>query len=319
MSDERVIAYLRERGRVEPPGDLVQRTMAAVEADNQERSPFFSLLPGAAIAAVVVAVAVVGLLFSQVIQVGPAPTPSSEASPSPASVEELRSALAAATNVLRESRGVEGTMSASIQGELSGATWFLWRPDGEQVVVERVDVDVAETAWWLDPDGGPPGRGANVRETIRVVVESSYYEGTASGWTVGDAVDAPPALSLTTGVLDGEIDLWAEALNDDAGQVTVARLSDGGEEWSLVAAFREGTAVSRWRIGAGGELQSWSYETQGVSPTVDDTNPITSSLVQLDMLSQAPTIEAPDVEAPPDAEALGLPPDFPLGEGDNPG
>jgi hypothetical protein len=66
-------------------------------------------------------------------------------------------------------------------------------------------------------------------------------------------------------------------------------------------------------------VAAWSCETQGVSPTVDDTNPITSSLVQLDMLSQAPTIEAPDVEAPPDAEALGLPPDFPLGEGDNPG
>jgi hypothetical protein len=319
VSEERVVAYLRERGRVEPPADLVLWTMAAVDARDQARSPFLAGLPGAAIAAVVVVVALAGLLLGQVIRVGPGATPTSEASPTPASVEELRSALEAATATLREAPGVEGTMSASIQGELSAATWFRWRPDGDQLVVERVDVDVSESGWWLDPEGEPPGRGSNVRETIRMVAGQRYFEGTASGWTVADEAEAPPALSLITGVLDGDVDLWRDALAEDAGQVAVTRFGGGGEEWSLVAPFREGTAVSRWRIGAGGELQSWSYETQGVRPTVDDTNPITSALVELEVLSEEPTIEAPDVGTAPDANALGLPPDFPLGDGDSPG
>ena len=313
MNDEHLVRFLRSRAQVEPPADFVARTMAAVDAASESRWSLMAFVPAAAVAAVVAVVVVVGLLIGQGVPVGPAPTPSPEPSRSGASLEDLRAALWTATDVLRQAPGVEGTITTQVFDELAGATWFTWRPGGDQIVVERVDVDVAETGWWLDPASGPPAAGRNIRTTIRILVGADYFEGTGDGWAVSPAFDAPSVLSMMTGALDAETGLGGVTPGAETYDVSVTQLDDGGEEWTLSAPFRDGTTTSRWRIGPGGGLETWTNEFDGVSPTVEDTQFVTGSHVEIRTLSGADPIEPPDTAAPPDPAALGLPEDFPLG------
>ena len=311
MTEDRVVAYLRARGQVEPPADLVDRTMSAVAAAGNPRSPFAAFMPAAAVAAVAAIVAVVGLLISQGTRVGPPATPRPEPSTSPVSYGEMQAALTAAISALREAPGVEGMSTTSVYGELGTAQWFSWRPNGDQVVVQRDDVDVSQSAWWLDPEGGPPARGRNVIETIRMIVGDEYFEGTAEGWSIARASDAPPVLTFVTALLEDEESILS-MYPGEVYEVSVTELDNGGEEWTLSGPFRDGTAISRWRIGPAGELRSWASEFDGVTPTVEDTHFETATLVEIRMLTDAASIKAPDLDSVPDAEALGLPPDFPL-------
>ena len=199
MSDERVIEYLRFRGQAQPPTDLVPRIMAAVDTAPVSRSPFAAFLPAAVAVGVVAIVATIALILGQDPNVGPGPTESTEAQPSPASVEELRAALESATEVLRHAPGVEGIGTASVLDELSAATWFSWRPNGDQVVITRTDVDVAQTAWWLDPDGEPPARGENITTTIHVLVGDESYVTEGEAWVAGSRNEAPPGVTIPIG------------------------------------------------------------------------------------------------------------------------
>jgi hypothetical protein len=310
--DDPVIAYLQARGRAEPEPELVARIIAAVDEAPVARSPFAIMLPAAVVAGVGAIVVAVAVLLAQQPNVGPQPDESPAASPSPASIEELRAAVESAVVTLRESRGVEGIGTTSIYDELASAQWFSWRPNGDQVVVQRVDVDVAESAWWLDPDGDPPARGRNVMTTIWVRAGDRFFEGTADGWTVPDAREAPRVLSLMTAVLDGEEDLSELFAAGEPYEVSVIPLDGGGEEWTLSAPLRDGTGISRWRIGPEGELRSWVNEFEDLSPTVDDTNFRTGSALEIRILTEAPPIDSPDIGSTPNADALGLPSDFPL-------
>ena len=313
MSDERVIAYLRFRGQAQPPTDLVPRIVAAVDAAPVSRSPFAAFLPAAVAVGVLAVVAIVALILGQEPNVGPGPTESTEAQPSPASVEELRAALESATEVLREAPGVEGVSTSSVLDELSGATWFSWRPNGDQVVIMRTDADVAETAWWLDPDGQPPARGVNVTTSIHVLVGDESYVTDADAWVAGSREDAPPALTIPTGILDGEVAVVDAFVGNADGDVTVTRGPEGGTTWVLTAPYRDGTATSEWVLAPDGGLRTWSVELVGVTPTVDDAPFITSHLTEFAPVTDPGPIEVPDTGEPPDPDALGLPPDFPLG------
>ena len=151
MSDDRVIDYLRTRAQVERDPQLIARVMAAIDEAPSARSPFARFLPAVAIAGVVGIVIAMVLIFGRNPSVGPNPTASADAVPTPATSAELRAAVESGLEVLRESPGVEGTSSSSVLGELGAATWFSWRPNGDQIVISRTDRDVSETAWWLDP------------------------------------------------------------------------------------------------------------------------------------------------------------------------
>ncbi len=317
MSDERVIEYLRFRGQAHPPTDLVPRIMAAVDTAPVSRSPFAALLPAAVAVGAVAIVVTIALILGQDPNVGPGPTESTDAQPSPASVEELRAALESATEVLRDAPGVEGMGTSSVLGELSGATWFSWRPNGDQVVVTRTDVDVAETGWWLDPDGEPPARGENVTTTIHVFVgdESYVADADADAWVAGSREDAPPVVTIPTGILDREINVEDAFVGTAGGDVTVTRGPDGGTTWVLTAPYRDGTATSEWGIAPDGGLRTWSAELVGVTPTVEDAPFITSHHTDFTPLTDPAPIQPPDSDLPPDAAALGLPPDFPLEAG----
>jgi len=125
MSDDRVIHYLRTRARVEPEAQLVARVMAAVEAAPSVRSPFATFVPAVAIAGAVAIVIVLALILGQGPNVGPNPTDSVEAEPSPATFEELQAAVESGVDVLVEAPGVEGVGTSSVLGELAAATWLI--------------------------------------------------------------------------------------------------------------------------------------------------------------------------------------------------
>ena len=203
--------------------------------------------------------------------------------------------------------------TSSVLDALSGATWFSWRPNGDQIVVTRTDVDVAQTGWWLDPAGEPPARGANVTTTIHVFVgdESYVAASDADAWVAGSREAPLPVVAIPTGILDGEVPV-ADVFGTAEGDVTVARGADGGTTWTLMFPYRDGTATSEWGIARDGGLRTWSVELTGVTPTVEDAPFITSHHTEFASLIDPEPIEAPDTDQPPDPAALGLPPDFPL-------
>ena len=315
MSDERVIDYLRTRAHVEVEPELVARVMAAIDEAPPTRSPFAAFLPAIALAGAMAVVIALALIIGGGPSVSPNPTASVDAGPTPATSEELRAAVESGLEVLRDSPGVEGTSTSSVLGELGAATWFSWRPNGDQVVISRADLDVSESAWWLDPEAGPPARGENVAQLIFVLVGDEYFMAEGGTWVVQPREEAPPTVSVATGMLDGDA-LIVEGMtsNPPGGEVTVTRDPDGGSMWTLTAPYRDGSSTSRWDIAADGRLTSWSFELHDVTPTPEDTQFTTLGHMEFTPLSDAGPIEAPDPNAQPDPAALGLPPDFPLDE-----
>jgi len=319
VNDTQVIDYLRSRGHVEPPPELARSVMTAVAAAPPARSWFSAYLPAVAVAGAVAIVAVVAILLGQGNEVGPAPTPS----PRPASVEELQAAVREAVGRLRESP-VEGVGTAHVFGELGSATWFSWRPGGDQVVITRSDVDVTQTGWWLDPDGEPPARGANVTTVSQVLAGDAYYRapsgevGGGEGWTAEDRSTAPAVLGIPfPAVLDGRIDPWQESLTStDDGEASVQHVADGGAVWTLTMPFRSGSSVEEFDIGPDGALRAWSRELVDVEPSLEDAPLFTSVSVELTALADADPILPPDVDARPDPAEFGLPADFPLATGE---
>jgi hypothetical protein len=315
VSDDLVIQYLRTRARVEPESGLVGRIMAAVDEAPSVRSPFMAFLPAVAIAGAVAVVIALALILGQGPNVGPNPTESVEAAPSPATLEELQVAVEAGIEVLREAPGVEGVGTSSVLDELAAATWFSWRPNGDQVAISRSDIDVSQTGWWMESRGEPPARGENVTTTIQVLAGDEYFRGVDGPWEVQARQDAPSVLTIATGVLDGERLAVEGFIGNVEGEATVTRHADGATTWTLTAPYRDGTVRSEWQVAPDGGLGSWSSELIDVTPTPEDAPFATFQEVTFERLSEAPPIEAPDPQSPPDPDALGLPPDFPLGAG----
>jgi carboxyl-terminal processing protease len=313
VNDDVVIGFLRARGRAQPPADLVSRVMAGVDEAPVQRSRFAAFMPAAAAAGAIAIVAILAVLISQGIEVGPQPTPTTDAVPSPASADELRAAVESGLDALREAPGVEGVSTASVLGELSGATWFTWRPNGDQVVVARTDVDVAQTAWWMQPGGQPPARGENVTTMIHVLIGDRAYVSEADAWVEQSRADVPGVAALATGLLDGDPTLVGGFLGIGAADVTVRRTADGGAVWSVSAPDRGGVATAEWTIGPDGSLASYSSEVIGATPTPEDSSFVTSQRMDFTPISDAGQIEPPDTQAPPDPASLGLPDGFPLG------
>lgn len=321
MTDDRVLEYLRSRGAAAPPADLVRSVMAAVDADPGQRSRFGAALPVLVAAGAATVIFVLALLFGFGRDIGPAPTPFATPSPDAmdVTVEELQQAVAAAVDVLRDSPGVEGTGTSHVLGELGSATWFSWRPGGDQVVVTRMDVDVTQTAWWLDPDGGPPARGENVATTIQVLSGDTHYRAAAEiggevGWTIHDRFTAPDVLGVPfPAILDGVVEPWESSFATSVeGEASVESPVDGGALWTLTRPFRTGSVIDEFDIGPDGALRSMSTEYVDVEPNPEDAPLITSTLVELTVLEDPDPIPAPDVDAAPDPTDFGLPADFPL-------
>lgn len=159
-----------------------------------------SLTPIPAVAATVMIATVLTAIGLGMVQPFVATAPDETAT-----MEELDAAVTSAIEALVESPGVEGVQLGYIDEFLSGAVWFDFRPNGDVAVVQRVDVDVAQTAWWLNPTQGPPATGRNIATTAQVLVDDAFYEAALTngqpdgGWSVADR-DAAPSGPLAFGL-----------------------------------------------------------------------------------------------------------------------
>jgi hypothetical protein len=322
MSERVVIDYLRARGRVEPPPGFVRSVMGAIDEAPPARSWFSAFLPAAAVAGAVAIIALTALLLGQNPNIGPGPTESAAASPSAisATLDDLRQAVANSTEVLRSQEGVEGVGTSYVFDEVGGASWFSWRSNGDQVVVNRSDPDVTESGWWLNSGAEPPARGARVETQIQVITEGGYYFtrreiGGADEWISGLQDGSPDVLGIPfPAALDGQVDAWQGVfVLTLEGDASVRSLRDGGEEWILTRQFREGSLVQTFGIGPDGALRSIAQQLVDVAPTPDE-RPITSSIIELTILEDPEPIPLPDVDLPPDPVAFGMP-DLPLPDG----
>ena len=325
MTDDRIIDYLRARGRGRPPDDFVSSVMAAIDDPVPSRSPFAAWMPAAAIATGVAVIAAVALLIGQGPNVGPGPSPATSSPMPSASVEptidDLGVALLDAVDVLRAAPGVQGRQQVEIDGTIGSATWFDWRPNGDQVVVTRWDLDVTETGWWMQPDGAPPATGQRIYTNIQANVGDEFFFVAEGGdWQVTARDDR--ILAIGPGILDESILPWDPLMgldpsfpdaSESEARIERDELSDGGVEWRLDSELLGEPAVQRWTIGPGGELRSWTFEREdrSVDPRGDFTANATHGWLQYTITDGDP-IQRPDVEADPNAAAVGAPPDLPL-------
>ncbi len=318
MSDERVIAYLRQRGTATPPEGLVTNVMAAVDALPVPPSRFSAFLPAFVAVGVAAAIAALALFVGPARDIGPAPSSSAEVT-QPRTVEELEAAVTAALEVLRTAPGVEGVGTTHVLDELGTVSWFSWRPNGDQVVVNRSDVDVTETGWWLDPQGGPPSRGTRISTVIQALIGDGYYFTRGHGddaWISGLREGSPDVLGVPfPAALDGRMDPWqgTVVLTLD-GDASVSDLEDGGEQWTLTRSVRDGVLIQAFEIGSDGALRSVSHELVGVTPSLEEP-PFTSFEVELTVLDDPEPISTPDTDAPADPAVFGMP-DLPLAQAD---
>lgn len=313
-SDERIVEYLRARGRAAPPADLVDVVMAAVDAAPQRRSRFGGYLPAGVAAGAVAVIALLALLIGSGRDVGPGPmssdTPAPTATPTMA---ELEAAVTAAIQRLASAPAVQGRHSHTIEGYLASATWFDWRPSGDQVVISRTDIDVS-APWWTDPDGEPLSVGERIDTDIWVILGNTAYVSRDQSWLVLDRADAPRALHWGTGMLSGEIPPLGFVRPGPDPVVVRHDLAEGGELWRLEIADDEDAAVIEWRIGADGRLSSYVIDGYDVTfePTVALRNASARTVIEFTAVDEPEPIQAPNPDAVPNAEQLGLPADFPL-------
>ena len=323
--DERIIEYLRARGRDRPPDGFVSWVMAALDDPMPSRSWFAAWIPAVAIAAGAAVVAAVTILIGQGPDVGPGPSPATS-SPTPSAsaeptIDDLGVALLDAVDVLRAAPGVEGRQQVEIAGTIGSATWFDWRPNGDQVIVQRLDLDVTETGWWMVADGAPPTTGQRIYTNIQAKVgDELFFTNEAGDWQVAPRDDGFPTGAFGPAILDGSILPWrpldalVSSLNDPSeARIERDDLPDGGVEWQLEFQWMGAPLIQRWTIGPGGELRSWTFERE--DPSVDPEGDFNANATHgrlLYTITDGDPIEPPDVEAEPNAAAVGAPPDLPL-------
>ncbi|HEX9634878.1 MAG TPA: hypothetical protein VGB34_05260 [Candidatus Limnocylindria bacterium] len=331
MTQDRIVEYLRWRGRAEPPVTLVPSILGAIDGAPTARSWFAAHLRVVAAAGAVVLVAVAALLLGQSPNVGPPPPSSS--TPVEATPAEMRDAVERAVETLLESPGVRGVQSTSILGELAVVRWIDHRRNGDQVLVQRTDLDVAETGWWLIPDSEPPATGRNVLTYIWVTAGETFHwaripvwdEGPA--WVLTDLDELPNRTPAEAGAAaapaaaaraaaQGVLLLGPNPLELLVEDGTVERQdrADGGVVWTMTSPHRDGTYEQEWRVGPSGELEAWSWDLVDVTAIPED-RPYTSGQVTFTVMSDPEPITPPDTDAAPDPADFGLPEDFPLGAG----
>jgi hypothetical protein len=291
--------------------------IAAVDAAPPTRWRFAAFLPAAAIAGVVALIAIVALLIGPGRDVGPAPQPSAPASSaaSGATLDELEAEVASAIEKLASSDGVHGLHTLEIGGYLASATWFDWRPNGDQVVITRQDIDVS-APWWTDPAGEPLTVGERVETLIQVLVDDNYTFARDETWI--STTDGPRGpLTWGVGLLQGDVPVIL-GLNRGL-DITVARqeIPDGGVRWVLEAV--DGSGSMEWTIASDGSLSTFGSDgfdvPIGSDFGFDIRNVSTRSRIAFTAVQEPDPILSSDLEDVADPDAFGLPSDFPLGPG----
>lgn len=209
MNDERIVQYLRSRGRVEPPDDLASSIAVALDDVPQlGRSSFASWLPAVTAAGVATLIVVVAILAVQTPSIGPAPAPSpapfsstttepigtpepaATMTPTPPEGQDLLEPGSRITLPIASSEGVSG-MIALERGEDVGGYPLVSSPSSELHFFVEVRAtyeleDAPETASWGDVDWRLEDASGPVGERLDAFPEPAErnYLGTWPGATV---------------------------------------------------------------------------------------------------------------------------------------
>lgn len=206
MNDERIIEYLRARGRVEAPLDLAGSIAETVaDAPQRRRSRFFPWLPAVAAVGAAAVIAVLAILLGQEPNVGPSPAPSMTSSqppvtspeptatvePTPTELGDLLDPGSSITLPIQSSQEVSGTITLE-RGEDVGGYPLVPGPSSERhffvEVLATYELDAApETASWGDLDWRVEGEDGPVgAELLQAFPQPAgrNYLGTWPGATV---------------------------------------------------------------------------------------------------------------------------------------
>jgi len=302
MSNRVKEAYeaLIEQMEEPPTWAQVSRHVGRPRAYGRRRPPAWATAVGVA---VVVLISVVAVLL---------------ATSQTATAEELDTTIPSAINALLASPGVEGVQRAHIDEYHASSVWFDFRPDtGDAVVVQQVDLDVTQTAWWLVEGGKPPATGDNISTTAWIEVDDTLFLATSFDtqqsrpWTAADTPPGPLAFGLFILTEEG----YGLDVNAADGEVTRREMAEGGEVWTLAAPYQDGTAIQTWRINDAGQLANWSVELVDITAPIDGgTGPFTSGEIEFTSVSDPDPISSPDPGATLDLTGFNVPEGFSLSD-----
>lgn len=291
MNTDQIIRDVLGRMADQAPPALESHELARPTVQLQEQSPTPTLgrrLAVVGIAAVIAVVALVGVVSTLRTQPDGA-TPVGAATA--ATAQELQAALASAFASLEGADGFDGSQEAYVQDHLATKVWFTARANGDTAVVQQVDIDVTETAWWnLAPS--PPTTGERIATSAWVHVGDDVYEAGPAGsdatWQISDTEGSGPA---AVGLIYFEPGL-GEQLRDDLARtdakVTRQATADRGTIWT--ATYNDG-GQSRFYIHPNGHLATlWWRE---LSPLQQDRGPIDSGVIHFSPLDDPDPIQPP--------------------------
>ena len=241
--------------------------------------------------------------------------PSTVGAASPATLDRFDAAVRPGVEALLEAPGFEAVQTSFIGDHLAGAVWLESARNGDFVAVQRTDVNVAETAWWLLGDE-PLTDNARISTSVTIRIGDTVYtapDPRTSGWYSEIRVDYPRGtLAIERALLS---ETYEELLLPQTSDVTRQDLAGGGEVWAVTVPGDEGSYLLRWFIDAAGELEVYTgelVEARG-SPAPENRRPSDSSVIWFTPVQDPAPIVAPDVDAPLDLSEFELPDDFPLG------
>lgn len=232
-----------------------------------------------------------------------------------ATFNELERAIQSGLESLEHSVALEGVEESHIGPYLASRVWFSIRSNGDTIVIQQVDVDVRDTAWWLTA-AEPPRVGERIATTARVLVDGVMYEAVeapdgSEPWSPIDAPRGPLALGLAFVAGDGDLsDLWLAP----AGEVTRQATADRGTIWTLTATTDVGRALQRFYIHADGYLASSSVQRLdgGADPAREDI-PFDSATLTYTPLRDPEPIAAPQIGTRLDLAVFDLPDGWRIG------
>lgn len=221
-------------------------------------------------------------------------------------VDDLRMAVAAAVEVLRNADGLEGIQTSSRRGYLANVTWFSARDDGSEAAVQIADLDITAGVW---TDGVPIAAGERLEHGVHVLIDDLLYIGdtTSDGWGIME--DSPETTVLAVSLLGQEDPFSLETLSSDAS-VTTGDLPEGGTVWTLVTPLEHADVVQHFEIRPDGSL-AWSAQTTDATIPLDLTNDFSAiSIEYMVLVDPDPIPRTPRI--PPSAypEAAGAPADL---------
>ncbi|HJR92523.1 MAG TPA: hypothetical protein VJ938_08780 [Acidimicrobiia bacterium] len=260
------------------------------------------------------------VLAALVLSFTAAPTPTAQlptavGSPAPATLDQFDEVVRVAVAGLVDGPGFEALQTSFIDGHLVSAVWLDSRRNGDFVAIQRSDVDVMETAWWLLGEAPPPDSGltrtvATIRVGETVFTATTEADGSAP-WRTESRPDYPRGTTAIEMALLS--DRYPELAIPDGADLTRQDLVGGGEVWAVETSFDGHMSVLRWFVDAAGGLVAHQGDLTDSSGQMGAENriPVDSWVIVFTPVEDPAPIAAPDAEVF-DVDTFELPEDFPI-------